>query len=178
MKNDKFFHRGGFQNYSCGDHWLTIISNQKACFWNPSEPTILRPLSLMDRQSSNFFKRVSFHSTITTMSHRLIAESSLLTHMTNIFSSKNYFCFRKFSFFEIQIFFSREWTSKLHISVNLNIARTPLGAMDVQELTSCILQFSTATIFDEIKLQSSVLGQQGPNSPTQVSYIFDRMEKT
>jgi len=45
--------------------------------------------------------------------------------------------------------------------------------MDVQELTSCILQFSTATIFDEIKLQSSVLGQPGPNSPTQVSYIFD-----
>ena len=41
--------------------------------------------------------------------------------------------------------------------------------MDVQELTSCILQFSTATIFDEIKLQSSVLGKQGPNTVTQVS---------
>ena len=39
--------------------------------------------------------------------------------------------------------------------------------MDVQELTSCILQFSTATIFDEIKFQSSVLGQSPPaQSPT------------
>ena len=55
--------------------------------------------------------------------------------------------------------------------MNLNIARTPLGAMDVQELTSCILQFSTATIFDEIKLQSTVLGQQGQNSPTKVRFI-------
>ena len=116
MKNDKFFHRGGFQNYSCGDHWLTIISNQKACFWNPSEPTILRPLSLMDRQFSNFFKRVSFHSTITTMSHRLIAESSLLTHMTNIFSSKNYFCFRKFSFFEIHFLFKSMNVKITHFS--------------------------------------------------------------
>ena len=55
--------------------------------------------------------------------------------------------------------------------MNLNIARTPLGAMDVQELTSCILQFSTATIFDEIKLQSTVLGQQGQNSVTKVRFI-------
>ena len=85
------------------NHWLAIISNQKACFWNPSEPTILRPLSLMDRQSSNFFKRVPFHSTITTMSHRLIAESSLLTHMSHMiwrifFLAKVTLVFKNFHF--------------------------------------------------------------------------------
>ena len=87
------------------NHWLTIISNQQACCWNPTEPMILRPLSLMDRKSSNFSERVSFYSTTTTMSHRLLAESSLLTHKTNIFSSKNYFCFRKFSFWKLKFYF-------------------------------------------------------------------------